>query len=158
VPFDIQPRYSFTTNMMKDDTRTLPGLTERLRLDKWLWAARFYKTRSLAADDIDKGRVQVNGQVAKPSRELKAGDRLDIRNGPLTRTFIVQALSTVRGPAPQAQLLYQETPESQLLREQFTEQRRLSSEPADAIEQGRPTKRDRRHLADWQRWSVSLDE
>jgi ribosome-associated heat shock protein Hsp15 len=158
VPFDIEPRYSFTTNMMKDDTRSLPGLTERLRLDKWLWAARFYKTRSLAADDIDKGRIQVNGQVAKPSRELKAGDRLDIRSGPLTRTFIVQALSTVRGPAPHAQLLYQETPESLLLREQFTEQRRLSSEPADAIEQGRPTKRDRRQLADWQRWSVSIDE
>lgn len=140
------------------DTRSLPGLTERLRLDKWLWAARFYKTRSLAADDIDKGRVQVNGQVAKPSRELKAGDRLDIRNGPLTRTFIVRALSTVRGPAPQAQLLYEETPESLLLREQFTEQRRLSSEPADAIEQGRPTKRDRRQLADWQRWSAGIDE
>ena len=158
MPFDTEPRYSFTTNMMKDDTRSLPGLTERLRLDKWLWAARFYKTRSLASDDIDKGRVQVNGQVAKPSRELKAGDRLDIRNGPLTRTFIVRAVSTVRGPAPQAQLLYQETPESLLLREQFTEQRRLSPEPADAIEQGRPTKHDRRQLADWQRWSASIDE
>lgn len=136
----------------------LPGLTERLRLDKWLWAARLYKTRSLAADDIDKGRVQVNQQVAKPSRELKAGDRVDIRSGPLTRTIIVKALSTVRGPAPQAQMLYQETPESLLRREQFTEQRRLSSEPADAIEQGRPTKRDRRQLADWQRWSASIDE
>ncbi|MGC4062104.1 MAG: RNA-binding S4 domain-containing protein [Aquabacterium sp.] len=144
--------------MMKDDTRSLPGLTERLRLDKWLWAARFYKTRSLAAEDIDKGRIQVNDQVAKASRELKAGDRVEIRHGALTRTVIVQALSTVRGPAPQAQMLYQETPESILRREQFSEQRRLSPEPADDIEQGRPTKRDRRQLADWQRWSASIDE
>ena len=152
------PRYSFSTNMTKDESRSLPGLTERLRLDKWLWAARFYKTRSLAAEDIDKGRIQVNDQVAKASRELKAGDRIDIRNGALTRTFIVQALSTVRGPAPQAHMLYKETPDSVLRREQFVEQRRLSTEPADAIEQGRPTKRDRRHLADWQRWSASIDE
>ncbi|MEY4711311.1 MAG: hypothetical protein RIS88_761, partial [Pseudomonadota bacterium] len=85
---------------------------ERQRIDKWLWAARFYKTRSLAADDIDKGRIQVNEQVAKSSRELKAGDRVDIRQGALTRTVTVLALSTVRGPAPQAQLLYEETAES----------------------------------------------
>lgn len=143
---------------MKDDNRPLPGLTERLRLDKWLWAARFYKTRSLAADDIDKGRIQVNDLVAKPSRELKAGDRVDIRNGSLTRTVIVLALSTVRGPAPQAQQLYEETADSIQRRANFQEQRKLASEPADAIEQGRPTKRDRRQLADWQRWSASVDE
>lgn len=143
---------------MKDDNRSLPGLTDRLRLDKWLWAARFYKTRGLAADDIDKGRIQVNEQVAKASRELKAGDRVDIRHGALTRTVIVLALSTVRGPAPQAQQLYEETPESILRKATFQEQRKLASEPADAIEQGRPTKRDRRQLADWQRWSASADE
>lgn len=143
---------------MKADTRSLPGLTDRLRLDKWLWAARFYKTRSLASDDIDKGRIQVNEQVAKPSRELKTGDRVDIRHGALTRTVIVHALSTVRGPATHAQQLYQETPESILRREQFGEQRRLAPEPADTIEQGRPTKHDRRQLADWQRWSASIDE
>jgi ribosome-associated heat shock protein Hsp15 len=137
---------------------SLPGLTERLRLDKWLWAARFYKTRSLAADDIDKGRLQVNEQVAKPSRELKTGDRVHIRNGALTRTVIVLALSTVRGPASQAQQLYEETPDSIQRRAAFLEQRKLASEPAEAIEQGRPTKRDRRHLADWQRWSASADE
>ena len=137
---------------------TLPGLTDRLRLDKWLWAARFYKTRSLAADDIDKGRIQVNGQVAKASRELKLGDRLDIRSGALTRTVLVRALSTVRGPAPQAQQLYEETPDSVQRKASFQEQRRLGSEPADAIEQGRPTKRDRRQLADWQRWSATADE
>ncbi len=144
--------------MSSNETPPLPGLTERLRLDKWLWAARFYKTRSLAADDIDKGRLQVNEQVAKPSRELKTGDRVDIRNGALTRTVIVRALSTVRGPAPQAQQLYEETPESIQRRETFTEQRKLANEPADAIEQGRPTKRDRRHLAQWQRWSATVDE
>jgi ribosome-associated heat shock protein Hsp15 len=144
--------------MMKAESRSLPGLTERLRLDKWLWAARFYKTRSLAAEDIDKGRIQVNDQVAKASRELKAGDRVDIRHGALTRTVVVLALSTVRGGAPQAQMLYEETAESIQRREQFLEQRRLGAEPADAIEQGRPTKRDRRQLADWQRWSVSLDK
>jgi len=143
---------------MKEDKHASPTPSDRLRLDKWLWAARFYKTRSLAADDIDKGRLQVNEQVAKPSRELKVGDRIDIRQGPLTRTVIVQALSTARGPAPQAQLLYTETPESLARRAQFAEQRHMSLEPADAIEQGRPTKRDRRQLADWQRWSASVDE
>jgi ribosome-associated heat shock protein Hsp15 len=143
---------------MKEDTRPLPGLTERLRLDKWLWAARFYKTRSLAAEDIDKGRIEVNGQVAKPSRELKAGDRVDIRQGALTRTIMVRALSTVRGPAPQAQQLYEETEESIARKALFTEQRKLAHEPAESIEQGRPTKRDRRQLADWQRWSASIDE
>lgn len=143
---------------MKDQETTLPGLTDRLRLDKWLWAARFYKTRSLAAEDVDKGRIQVNEQVAKASRELKAGDRVAIRQGALTRTVIVKAVSTVRGPAPQAQQLYEETPESIARRAQFIEQRKLAGEPADSIEQGRPTKRDRRQLADWQRWSASIDE
>lgn len=137
----------------------LPGLTDRLRLDKWLWAARFYKTRSLAAEDIDKGRIQVNEQVAKASRELRAGDRVDMRQaGGLVRTVIVQALSTIRGPAPQAQRLYQETPDSIARRQQQAEQRRQGVEPAEAILQGRPTKRDRRELADWQRWSASADD
>jgi ribosome-associated heat shock protein Hsp15 len=143
---------------MSDEQRPLPGLTDRLRLDKWLWAARFYKTRALAADDIDKGRIQVNEQVAKASRELKAGDRVDIRQASLTRTVIVRALSTVRGPAPQAQQLYEETAESLVRRAQFSESRRMGTEPAQAIEQGRPTKKDRRQLADWQRWSASVDE
>lgn len=137
----------------------LPGLTERLRLDKWLWAARFYKTRSLAADDIDKGRIQVNGQVAKASRELRAGDQVEIKqSGAPARTLRVLALSTIRGPAPQAQLLYQETPESMTRRQQHVEQRRQGIEPADSISQGRPTKRDRRQLAQWDRWSSYVDE
>ena len=119
---------------------------ERLRLDKWLWAARFYKTRSLASDEIVKGRVQVNEQLAKPSREVKAGDTLEIRQGPVIRTVIVQGLSAQRGAAPVAQQLYAETPDSIQKREQAAEARRLNTEPAQAIEHGRPTKRDRRSL------------
>jgi len=143
---------------MPDTQRPLPGATERLRLDKWLWAARFFKTRGLAADEIDKGRIEVNGQVAKASRELRAGDQVLIRQNPVVRTVVVRALSTVRGPAPQAQQLYEETPESITARLAAAEKRKTAAEPADAIEHGRPTKRDRRQLADWQRWSASLDE
>jgi ribosome-associated heat shock protein Hsp15 len=130
---------------------------ERLRLDKWLWAARFYKTRGLATEEINKGRVQVNGQPAKPARELKPGDQVELRQGPVARTVQVLGLSVVRGPAPVAQALYAETPESIQRREKAAEQRRLGAEPALAIEQGRPTKRDRRQLADWNRWSASAE-
>jgi len=138
--------------------RPLPGLADRLRLDKWLWAARFFKTRGLASDEIDKGRIQVNGQVAKASRELRAGDVVGIRQGPIERTVVVRALSTIRGPAPQAQQLHEETAESIAARLAAAEQRKTAAEPANAIEHGRPTKRDRRQLADWQRWSASADE
>jgi len=132
---------------------------DRLRLDKWLWAARFFKTRSLAGDEIDKGRISVNGQVAKASREVRPGDLIDIgQAGGLVRSVQVLGLSTLRGPAPQAQALYQETPESLARREQHAQQRRLAAEPSLSIEQGRPTKRDRRQLADWQRWSASSDD
>jgi ribosome-associated heat shock protein Hsp15 len=130
----------------------------RLRLDKWLWAARFYKTRALACDEIERGRVRVNEQVVKPARELKVGDRVELRQGVVMRTVIVQGLSATRGPAPVAQALYAETPESIAAREAAAERRRLAPEPASAIEQGRPTKRDRRQLADWNRWSASLDD
>lgn len=131
-----------------------------VRLDKWLWAARFFKTRSLAADEIGKGRVTVNGQVAKASRELKVGDELQLRQGSARLTVHVLGLSHVRGPAPVAQALYAETPESQAARAAAAEQRRLAAEPALAITQGRPTKRDRRELSqvEWQRWSASIDE
>ena len=134
------------------------GERGRGRLDKWLWAARFYKTRALAADEIGRGRVAVNGQPAKASRELKTGDRIELRQGPVQRTVLVRALSNVRGPAPVAQALYEETPESLTARLQAAECRRLAAEPAAAIEQGRPTKRDRRQLADWRRWSASVDD
>lgn len=147
------------------------------RLDKWLWAARFYKTRSLAADEIGKGRISVNGQVAKASRELRIGDLVGLRQGVVQRSVQVCGLSAVRGPAPVAQALYAETADSLAQRQQAAEQRRLAAEPALAISasrQGRPTKRDRRALErtrgvpdgppgadpppEWQRWSASLDD
>ena len=131
---------------------------QRVRLDKWLWAARFYKTRALAADEIGRGRVAVNGQVAKASRDVKVGDELTLRQGPVQRSVAVLGLSNMRGPAPVAQALYAETPESIQARQKAAETRRLGAEPAGAIEQGRPTKRDRRQLADWQRWSASADD
>ena len=138
---------------------------DKVRLDKWLWAARFYKTRSLSSEEIDKGRVLVNGQSAKPAKEVKIGDTMTIRNGPVTRTVLVKGLSGVRGPAPAATLLYEETPDSQALRQAAAEQRRLAPEPANTITQGRPTKRDRRDLQQtretdaWNdRWSASLDD
>jgi ribosome-associated heat shock protein Hsp15 len=137
----------------------------KVRLDKWLWAARFYKTRSLSSDEIDKGRVTVNGQVAKPSRDVKPGDVLELRSGPVVRTVVVRALSGVRGPAPVAALLYDETAESLTRRQDQAEQRRLAPEPALALQQGRPTKRDRRDMqqlagrGQWnQRWSASVDD
>jgi len=129
-----------------------------VRLDKWLWAARFFKTRSLAAEEIARGRVLANGQVAKASREVRTGDTLALRQGTVARTIVVLGVSGVRGPAPVAQALYRETEESIAAREAAAQARRLSPEPAAAIESGRPTKRDRRHLADWNRWSASVDE
>jgi ribosome-associated heat shock protein Hsp15 len=131
---------------------------DRLRVDKWLWAARFYKTRGLAVDDIDKGRISVNGQVAKASREVKTGDLVLMRQGPVQRTVQVLGISSSRGPAPVAQALYAETADSIAARQRAAEARRLGAEPAQSIEQGRPTKRDRRQLVDWQRWSVSVDD
>jgi ribosome-associated heat shock protein Hsp15 len=129
-----------------------------MRLDKWLWAARFYKTRALAVDEINLGRVRVGGVPVKPARDVKPGDVLSIRNGAVTREVAVLGLSSQRGPAPQAQLLYAETQASITAREAAAEARRLAPEPAATIEQGRPTKQDRRRLADWDRWSASLDE
>ena len=138
-------------------------MSDRLRIDKWLWAARFYKTRSLATDEIDKGRVSINGQEAKPAREVKVGDTVTLRREGVTRTVVVKGLSDVRGPAPVAQQLYEETEESRQERERAAEQRRFAREPALAIEHGRPTKRGRRELDEAQRgwgdrWSASVDD
>ena len=132
---------------------------ESQRLDKWLWAARFFKTRSLAAEEIGKGRVEVNGQVAKASREVKPGQTIALVQGQMPRTVIVRGLSAMRGPAPVAQQLNAETPESLALRAQLQEQRRQMVEPATSITQGRPTKRDRRQIdRSWnERWSAGLD-
>jgi ribosome-associated heat shock protein Hsp15 len=136
---------------------------DRQRIDKWLWAARFFKTRSLAAEEIDRGRVAVNGQEAKPAREVKPGDTVSVRQGPVHRTVVVKALSNMRGPAPVAQQLYEETRESIEARERAAQQRRDAPEPANTIEHGRPTKRGRRELDQAQRgwgdrWSASLDD
>jgi ribosome-associated heat shock protein Hsp15 len=140
--------------MSRPTDQTLPSL----RLDKWLWAARLAKTRALAVEQIERGRVLVNGQPAKPSRELKVGDRLELRLGHDVRLLVVRGLSTQRGPAPVAQALYEETAESLATRAAAAERRRLAPEPAAAQTQGRPTKRDRRDLVDWQRWSASIDD
>jgi len=133
---------------------------DALRIDKWLWAARFYKTRSLAVEEIDKGRVLVNEHTVKPAREVRLGDLVTVRQGAITRIVTVKGLSGQRGPAPVAQQLYEETEASRLAREAAAEQRRLAAEPALSIEQGRPTKRDRRQMdkAGWNdRWSASAD-
>lgn len=129
-----------------------------MRLDKWLWAARFYKTRALAVDEINLGRVRVGGQPVKPARDVKVGDVLSIRVGVVTREVEVKGLSNLRGPAPQAQLLYNETQASITAREAAAEARRLAPDPAATIVQGRPTKQDRRRLADWDRWSATMDD
>ena len=134
-----------------------------MRIDKWLWAARFYKTRSLASEDIDKGRVAVNGQTAKPSREVKTGDTVQLRQGAVQRTVVIAGLSAQRGPAPVAQQLYQETADSMEQRAKLALQQRSAREPALSQEQGRPTKRDRRDLEQarhgWdERWSASVDK
>jgi ribosome-associated heat shock protein Hsp15 len=130
-----------------------------VRLDKWLWAARLFKTRTLAAAEIARGRVLVNGLPAKPAREVRPGDRIAVRQpqGP-TREVDVRVLSHVRGPAPVAQGLYAETPESLAARERAAQARRDGVEPALALTEGRPTKRGRRRLGQWQRWSASVDD
>jgi ribosome-associated heat shock protein Hsp15 len=133
-----------------------------VRIDKWLWAARFYKTRTLASDEIGKGRVELNGHTAKPAHDLKVGDTVMLRHGDTIRTVVVQALSGQRGSATLARQLYEETVDSLQRREQLAEQRRYAPEPALSMEQGRPTKRGRRELDDarrgWgQRWSASTD-
>ena len=134
---------------------------DKLRIDKWLWAARFYKTRSLAVEEIDKGRVRINDQEAKPSREVKPGDTVALRQGVLSRTLVVRGISSQRGSAPVAQQLYEETGESLARKAEAAEQRHLTHDPAGSLEHGRPTKRDRRSLDkaqgnNWDsRWSAS---
>lgn len=135
---------------------------DTLRIDKWLWCARFFKTRSLAADEISKNRVTINGQVVKASREVYCGDSVSFRQGVIPRTVVVRGISGARGPAPIAQQLYEETPESISARAQAAEQRRLAPEPAHTLTDGRPTKRNRRDIERVStldnRWSGSIDE
>jgi ribosome-associated heat shock protein Hsp15 len=119
-----------------------------MRVDKWLWAARFFKTRSLAQQAIAAGRVKLNDARVKSSHELKTGDALAIRIGDFEWHVVVSALSDKRGPAEQARKLYQETEASQAERERRRDLRRWGAEPASALK-GRPTKRDRRRIEDF---------
>jgi ribosome-associated heat shock protein Hsp15 len=112
----------------------------RQRIDKWLWAARFFKTRSLAAAAVDGGRVKWNGQHVKPARELKPGDELDIVAGELRWTVVVRGVNAQRRPAPEARLLYEETADSAARRLQQQEIRRLAPMPGADLK-GRPTKK-----------------
>lgn len=132
---------------------------DKTRIDKWLWAARFFKTRSLATEAVNRGHVQIGKQDVKPARDVRVGDVLTILQANLPRTVVVMGISEQRGSAPVAQALYAETAESMEQRAKAAEQRRLSPEPALALEHGRPTKRDRRNLEKtWDnRWSASLD-
>jgi ribosome-associated heat shock protein Hsp15 len=119
---------------------------ERVRIDKWLWAARFFRTRSLALQAIELGRVRVDGERVKPAREARVGETIVIQAGEARLQVTVRALSSMRGPAASARLLYEEAPESVQLRARRAEQGRYGTEPARSI-QGRPTKRDRRQLS-----------
>ena len=116
-----------------------------VRLDKWLWAARFFKTRSLASKAVSGGHVHLNGKRVKPSRLMQGGEQLRIKRGTEVYTVIILALSARRGPAKVAQALYEETEESRTQREEAREQRRLVKAPASRPE-GRPDKRDRRKI------------
>jgi len=119
---------------------------DRVRLDKWLWAARFFKTRSLAGQAIAGGHVHADGKRAKPSRSVAIGDRLTITRGEIAWEVVVAAVSDRRGPAREAQLLYEETPESLAAREEASSERRERQAPAPSAGAGRPTKRDRRRI------------
>jgi ribosome-associated heat shock protein Hsp15 len=117
----------------------------RVRLDKWLWAARHFKTRSAAAEAIDSGRVRVDGERVKPAREVRVGDRVELAQRDAMKTVVVRALSAIRGPAPVAQRLYEETADSRARRERRCDLLHYRAEPARSIK-GRPTKREGRAL------------
>jgi ribosome-associated heat shock protein Hsp15 len=120
-------------------------LSMEVRLDKWLWAARFFKTRALAAEAAGGGKVEINGERAKPSRIVRLGDRLCIRRGSSEWTVIVKDTARLRGPAPQAQHLYEETEESARQRAAAAAQLKLERPPEFAS--GRPSKKDRRAIS-----------
>lgn len=121
--------------------------SDRVRVDKWLWAARFYKTRSLATEAVAGGKVEVNGERAKPAKTVKPGDEIRLRVGPYEHILIVRDLAERRGPASVAQSLYEETEASRAARQRLAAQ--LATAPATFVyeEKGRPTKKDRRDLS-----------
>ena len=120
-----------------------------MRLDKWLWAARFFKTRSLAQQAVAGGRVQLNGARTKPAHEVKIGDTVDVRVEEWRWEIQVKALSDRRGPAEEARKLYDETEASRAERERRMDLRRWGAEPAATLK-GRPTKRDRRRIEEFE--------
>lgn len=120
----------------------------RVRLDKWLWAARFYKTRALAADAIDGGKVEVGGERARRSRLVAAGDRVSVRHGAFETTLVVRGVSIRRGSATIAAELYEETPESRAARERIQLQMKLARVTYDFAE-GKPDKKQRREIDRW---------
>ncbi|KXU90818.1 RNA-binding protein [Paraburkholderia monticola] len=122
---------------------TEPGA--KLRIDKWLWAARFFKTRSLAADAVEKGRVRIGGAAVKPAKDVRVGDLVEIEIERFVWQVEVLGVCDVRGPASVAQTLYVETEESKAKRRVEQERRKVYHEPAAALH-GRPTKRDRRTI------------
>jgi ribosome-associated heat shock protein Hsp15 len=126
-----------------DAKEATPG---RVRIDKWLWAARFFKTRSLAAEAIAAGKVEVNDERVKPAKLLQLGDVVSVRLGPYLHLVHVRGLSERRGPASVAATLYEETPESVAARAKLAEQLRMAPAAFVYEEKGRPTKRDRREL------------
>lgn len=123
---------------------------DQVRLDKWLWAARFFKTRSAATDAVHGGRVHLNAARVKPSKEIRAGDTVEVRIGQLQWTIVVRGVSDKRGPASVAAMLYDETPESTAVREQRAAELRLAR-PLGADLGGRPTKQARRRIEDLRR-------
>jgi ribosome-associated heat shock protein Hsp15 len=120
--------------------------TAKVRLDKWLWAARFFKTRTLAVEAIAGGKVHLNGNRVKPAHGIAIGDQLQIRKGPYEFVVLVQELSTRRGPAQIASQLYEETPESRAIRSQLTELHRLSALAVPRTDK-RPNKKQRRQIS-----------
>ncbi len=118
---------------------------EKIRIDKWLWAARFYKTRSLAVDAIERGKVLLNQVAVKPAKTVGCGDKLDLRLGPYHHLIEVLAISNKRGPAPEAQKLYHETDASREQRALLAAQ--LKADEPHFTFKGRPSKRDRRLIA-----------
>lgn len=119
---------------------------DRVRIDKWLWAARFFKTRSLATEAVDGGKVELNGERAKPAKLVKPGDEIRLRLGPYEHILVVKALGERRGPASVAQSLYAETDASRAAREKLSSQLKMAPAAFVYEEKGRPTKKDRREL------------
>ena len=131
---------------MAKPTPSQPSPAGRVRIDKWLWAARFFKTRSLAAEAIAAGKVEVNDERVKPAKPIQLGDSISVRLGPYLHVVVVRGLSERRGPSAVAATLYEETADSLAARAKLAEQLRMAPAAFVYEEKGRPTKRDRREI------------